>query len=48
MNRAENLNESSNLFNDDEELISLDNEVISNSVISSSMSYEDTTINPNE
>lgn len=48
MNRAENLNESSNLFNDDEELISLDNEVISNSVISSFMSYEDTTINPNE
>lgn len=48
MNRAENLNESSNLFNDDEELISLDNEVISNSVISSSMSYEDTTRNPNE
>lgn len=36
------------LFNDDEKLILLDSEVTPNLVINSSMSYENTTINPNE
>lgn len=36
------------LFNDDEKLILLDSEVTPNLVINSSMSYENTIINPNE
>lgn len=48
MNRIENLIKSSNLFNNDEELILLDNEASLNSIISSSMSYKDTLVNLNE
>lgn len=48
MNRIKNLNESSNLFNDDEKLISLDNKAFPSSNISSSISYEYTSTYVNE
>lgn len=48
MNRIEKLNEQSDLFHNDKELISLDNEVTPNLVVSSSTSYENSSSNPNE
>lgn len=48
MNRIEKLNEQSDIFHNDKELISLDNEVTPNLVVSSSTSYENSSSNPNE
>lgn len=48
MNRVKNLNQQSNLLLNDEELVSLNNEVTLNSLVSSSTSYKDNSSNLDE